>query len=406
MTKFTRETTATGFTNKGAKITNAEYDETLIEFLDDIETLDTFVQANVHTQGTDQTLDFGGANESSAAEIRTLLDATPVDTWLALTDTPGSFTGQAGRVVVANQAEDAVEFVNFATGLDEWVFDNSTTAPPATGTFRLNNSDRALVTKIYMDNETAEGLDLSTLMLTLTTGDQVHIQQTLDASRVAQYSIDGPATDSGTYVTLDVTIVDEAGSDFQNNQRCSFRADSVATPATAFIPVTGDNLVVSRTIQSNPAGDAYMFTPESYIAAYIEGNTDVTALEVDVYALPDVTLLIDGQETEFSIVGGNRLQYDGVDDIEVVIDCFGVMILSAAGSPDNMEVQLFNNASEIVGISGGSCDIALTSSFSFTGVRQVLSQNDFIDVRFKNTTNGSDVIVRHLRIEIKSTKFV
>jgi hypothetical protein len=45
-----------------------------------------------------------------------IVDITGIDTFLELTDTPSTYAGQAGKAVVVNDDEDAVEFVEFPSG--------------------------------------------------------------------------------------------------------------------------------------------------------------------------------------------------------------------------------------------------------------------------------------------------
>lgn len=63
------------FDTKGSELSLEELDTNFIEFQDDVDAInDTIAALDIHTQGEDQTLDLGGANEVSAAEVKNTVD--------------------------------------------------------------------------------------------------------------------------------------------------------------------------------------------------------------------------------------------------------------------------------------------------------------------------------------------
>lgn len=85
-----------------------------------------------------------------------VIDLTGIDTFIELTDTPSNYTGQAGKAVVVNDDEDALEFVDFPESSNDlyksWfsytarndlpgIFSVNNQALVATGTQTLVNSD-------------------------------------------------------------------------------------------------------------------------------------------------------------------------------------------------------------------------------------------------------------------------
>lgn len=104
----------------------------------------------------------------------------------------------------------------------DWRFDTSTTASsPASGRFRMNNANPALVTELYIHDVTRSGLDASAILDALHTGGLIYIQQGNDATRFVLAKIASEPVDNTGWWTITVTIED-SGTLFENNKDCLF----------------------------------------------------------------------------------------------------------------------------------------------------------------------------------------
>ena len=90
-----------------------------------------------------------------------------------------------------------------------WKFDSSTAASnPGSGSFRYNNSNPALVTALYFNEESENGGDLSTILNSMQVGDKFYIQQSDDGTRYGLFTISGAPTDNTGWHTFPVTVDD------------------------------------------------------------------------------------------------------------------------------------------------------------------------------------------------------
>ena len=134
-------------------------------------------------------------------------------TFLELTDTPSSYTGQAGKKVVVNGDEDALEFVEDSSGggvysgLGEWSY-NSTPGTPNAGEFSFNNANPQLANKLYISYTDANSLN-KIFSLTFFNGVdyKVAFSGTEDGSKFYSCAITLVGF-TGTYLELDIAPYD------------------------------------------------------------------------------------------------------------------------------------------------------------------------------------------------------
>jgi len=102
-----------------------------------------------------------------------------------------------------------------------WKFSTTTTTgDPGSSKFRYNNATPASVTEIYVNDQTNAGNDASTILNSLTAGDELYIQQGDDSANNALFTITS-VTDNTGWFTFVVTVND-SNSLPVNNKECGW----------------------------------------------------------------------------------------------------------------------------------------------------------------------------------------
>jgi hypothetical protein len=99
--------------------------------------------------------------------------------------------------------------------LATYTYNTTTSTPPATGTFRLNNATPSNATAIYIAYTEAGGYDLHTLFENGNTFTGGYLWVQTAATRLTnnlKYQVTGAYTDGGTYVSIPITYVSGAGT--------------------------------------------------------------------------------------------------------------------------------------------------------------------------------------------------
>ncbi len=105
--------------DSGGHLAAVQMAESLDVYLDDIPVATDIPAAQVVAGRECAVVFFGGAHDPDDAVIAAIhgaVPADPLDTFLELTDTPGSYGGQAGKAVRVNVAESALEFATISGG--------------------------------------------------------------------------------------------------------------------------------------------------------------------------------------------------------------------------------------------------------------------------------------------------
>jgi hypothetical protein len=93
-----------------------------------------------------------------------------------------------------------------STSTWEYSFSAATTEPPGAQQLRLDNSNATLATKVWLDNLTASGVDITNFVLQLVhAGDEVYLQDKNDSARYFIYFAAGVPIDRGAYVEIPLT---------------------------------------------------------------------------------------------------------------------------------------------------------------------------------------------------------
>ena len=79
-------------------------------------------------------------------------------------------------------------------------------ADPGSGLFRYDNTDPALVTEIFIDDISANGVDISNLLALITTNDRLYLQSENDSSQFVVFNVTAPITDNTGWFTITGTV--------------------------------------------------------------------------------------------------------------------------------------------------------------------------------------------------------
>ena len=92
-------------------------------------------------------------------------------------------------------------------------------ADPGSGLFRYNNTDPALVTEIFIDDISSQGVNISNLLGLITTNDRLYFQSENDPSQFVVFNVTAPITDNTGWFTIAGTV-EASGNLHTSNTRC------------------------------------------------------------------------------------------------------------------------------------------------------------------------------------------
>jgi hypothetical protein len=99
-----------------------------------------------------------------------------------------------------------------STTVFEYVFNGTLTAPPSSGQLRMDTTDPTTVTRLWIHNQTATGVDSSRYQLLAKAGDVIDVQDKDDATRYANFDLSAPPVAQTGYVEYTVTFRGGAGT--------------------------------------------------------------------------------------------------------------------------------------------------------------------------------------------------
>ncbi len=112
---------------------------------------------------------------------------------------------------------------NFFTLTGVWQFDAKTSSSdPGGGKFNVNNSNQALATFIYINDEAENSIDFGLILSKLSDGDAILIQDKEDSDRSVLYEVNGNATDNGGYWSVPVDNGDQGSKSLEDGGKCGF----------------------------------------------------------------------------------------------------------------------------------------------------------------------------------------
>ena len=257
------------------RLNNATISSATEMYIDDLEFNGTDVSAWV------QSWDDVTGNDTNRGRIR-ISKANTLDTWMVFKVT-GAITDASGYSKITlvyidtagTFADDDKVFISFvASGEDGAIpgyfykFDTGTSdADPGAGEIAFNNGTYASATEIYIDDADANGVTVSTDVLTWddstsTIRGSLMIYDINDSSTYARFNITGASTDASGYVKLTVTHVasnntfsaaDELSVHFSRSGNKGDTGSTGATGSTGSTGATGaagTNSQLSMTFES------------------------------------------------------------------------------------------------------------------------------------------------------------
>lgn len=201
-----------------------------------------------------------------------------------------------------------------------WQFRSETgAADPGNGRFRLNNSDPALATEIYLDSQTSGGADVSTILNAFNENSRFYVQETGDSGRFIVAEITS-ITDNFGWFTLAITVVD-SGIAFQQNRDCSFIF--VQAPSSIVEPEIGDLTTGEYTSAIEVANYPTTWQDVPFENIALENNTDVIQQDPandDRIILKETGLYLCQYSTN---VDDNLLGRIRINDVTIPIQSYG-----------------------------------------------------------------------------------
>lgn len=114
----------------------------------------------------------------------------------------------ASAAAAAASATATANALGFFATTGEWTYENTTTAPPSSLSFRVDNASTVgAVTKLWL-NYTAKGPNnvKSFLQRLLTVGTKIYMQGRSDTTKWTEFTVSAPIIDNTTYCEIPVTV--------------------------------------------------------------------------------------------------------------------------------------------------------------------------------------------------------
>lgn len=119
------------------------------------------------------------------------------------------------------------------SGLGIWRFRTETSAPPASGQLRFNNSDIESATVLFLHETNADGTDMANFLEQLGVGAFLYIQDRSDSENFVLVQISSN-TDNGVYRSFGIDIVEQQGDKPSQNSEVGIVATGDPSPGTVF----------------------------------------------------------------------------------------------------------------------------------------------------------------------------
>jgi hypothetical protein len=113
----------------------------------------------------------------------------------------------------------------------QYRFDAGTAASdPGSGRLRLSNVTQAAAIAMYIDLQTQDGVDASTMFKVLRAQDQLIIQDRASAANYQMWQLTGPAIDRSGWFEMPISFVQSDGTIFASNQDVSVLLKTAGAP--------------------------------------------------------------------------------------------------------------------------------------------------------------------------------
>ncbi len=221
-------------------------------------------------------------------------------TYLGLTDTPSTYSGQSGKRVTVKADETGLEFLESSgtgTTSADFTFDSSVTGDPGIGRIAINNGDASLATIIRVSDTDATGDSVNFGIGSLGKGDWFAINDT-NSSDHYTYVVDGDPSDQGIYWDVPVVINTVTGS-FNNNESVVIEVVYIGAKLFTDLQDTPDDFTGSanKLVAVNGTADALVYIDNEVawgdVIGTLSNQTDLqtvlnTKLEATDYATSTV----------------------------------------------------------------------------------------------------------------------
>jgi len=142
----------------------------------------------------------------------------------------------------------------------EWMFNNTLTAPPATGQLRLNTAAQTGATKMWISKATATSVDATNYLGSVTAGQEIYFQDKDNFTKWQVYKVTAPPISQSNYIEYPVVWV-RGGGVTVPEQRIFLAIDEIATAEVlaspyAFPSSTAFGVTMGLTIRQHYASQA------------------------------------------------------------------------------------------------------------------------------------------------------
>lgn len=261
---------------------------------------------------------------------------------------------------------------------------------PGAGLFKWNNATQGSATSLYIDNQTADGVSLTTLWGALAQTGRIYIQQSTDAARWQQWSY--TAHSDGTGYRIFTVTLEAKGTDIQDDVTCYFDLDEDSTGASGTTGKHAIYIAAASMIPSASGGCAALAT-----IASAANQPDISTLDFDATTQ---------EYAQFGIVmpkswNEGTVTFKAHWSHAATTTNFGVAwdLQAVAVSDDDAIATSFGTAVAVTDTGGTTNDLYSTSESSAITVGGSPAAEDMVFFRFSRVTgNGSDTMAIDARL--------
>lgn len=244
---------------------------------------------------------------------------------------PGGVHGQSSSVGGSGTELRGLTF-NSDTG-------STAASDPGNGLFKWNNATQGSATALYIDNQTADGVSLTTLWGALAQTGRIFIQQSTDADRWQQWGYSAHADGTG-YRNFTVTLEAKSTNDIQDGVECYFDLDEDnaggANPTESFVVACSDETTALTT------GTAKVTFRMPYAFTLSAVRASVTT------APTGSTLIVDINESGSTILS-TKLSIDATEKTSTTADSAAVISDASLADDAEMTIDIDQVGSTIAG---------------------------------------------------------
>ena len=238
-----------------------------------------------------------GGTLSNQVDLQSALDGKmePGDSISTLTN-DSNFTSNGEDVILTAlgdgdkfSSDDGTYKVPPQSGTTTMRAEAGITGPPSDGRVRWSNATQINATQLFMSEKNAEGDDLQNYLSALEINDGIYLQNSGDAGQYQSWNIAG-ITDSGTYKTLDVGLLQSAGGNFSTSGQGQSLLMTIKKGAAAVsqLQQAQTEIATSPTIESVKPEDYFTFYDASEANIRITQYRNIYGDRVVVNTLSDL----------------------------------------------------------------------------------------------------------------------